>query len=148
TARSVSSADSTQPGVMMGTPAFMPPEQARGEVDQIDERSDVFGLGAILCVTLSGKPPYTGSLESICLGAAEGNLTDAFARLDGCGANAELIALCKTCLAEERGERPPDAGEVARRLAAYQAGVQQRLRDAELERAAALVKAQEERKRR
>src|SRR5262249_31257289 len=47
TARTGSTADSTQPGVMMGTPAFMPPEQALGEADQIDERSDVFGLGAI-----------------------------------------------------------------------------------------------------
>ena len=42
----------------MGTPAFMPPEQAGGEIDKLDERADVFGLGAILCVILTGQPPY------------------------------------------------------------------------------------------
>ncbi len=52
-----SDADFTQAGSVLGTPAFMPPEQAIGAIDQIDERSDVFGLGAILCMILTGKPP-------------------------------------------------------------------------------------------
>src|SRR5213078_2939390 len=50
----------TQAGVVMGTLAYMPPEQARGEVDSLDERCDVFGLGAMLCAILTGQPPYTG----------------------------------------------------------------------------------------
>ena len=41
----------------MGTPAYMPPEQARGDVEAMDERSDVFALGAILCEILTGQPP-------------------------------------------------------------------------------------------
>src|SRR5262249_23151722 len=48
----------TQPGRIMGTPAFMPPEQAIGAIDQIDRRSDVFGLGAVLCALLTGQPPF------------------------------------------------------------------------------------------
>src|SRR5262249_15694955 len=47
----------TKPGAVMGSFAYMPPEQARGEVDRLDERSDVFSLGAILCVILTGRPP-------------------------------------------------------------------------------------------
>src|SRR5205823_1633759 len=53
-------ADSTQPGRVLGTVPFMPPEQARGEIDRIDSRSDVFSLGAVLCTILTGKSPYYG----------------------------------------------------------------------------------------
>jgi serine/threonine-protein kinase len=129
---------------VVGTPAYMPPEQARGESAAADERSDVFGLGAILCEILTGCPPFAGTGRAEVLRqAAAGDLADAFARLEGCGADAELVALARACLAPRPEGRPRDGGAVAARVAAYQSGVQERLREAELERAAAEAREEE-----
>ncbi len=139
----------TQAGAVLGTPAYMAPEQARGEVAGMDERCDVFGLGAILCQILTGQAPYAGADgDEVCARAARAELGDAFARLDGCRADAELVALAKRCLSANPGGRPRDAGALVAELAAYLESVEARLRRAELERAAAEVKAHEERKRR
>jgi len=107
----------TQMGSVMGTPAYMPPEQALGEIDNMDERADVFGLGAILCEILSGKPPYVGedSTEVFRM-ASRGKLDHAFARLGDCGADADLIILARHCLELELADRPKDAGALADRV--------------------------------
>src|SRR5262245_21451926 len=60
TRRPESSASDSEMGSVLGTPRYMPPEQAMGRVDDVDERSDVFALGAILCEILTGAPPYEG----------------------------------------------------------------------------------------
>ena len=113
---------------MLGTPAYMPPEQANGDIANLDRRADVFGLGAILCEILTGKPPYVGrSSEEVRRKACNGDLAEAMARLDGCGADQELIALTKRCLSPEAIDRPKDAQEVADGLSAYLDGVQERL---------------------
>jgi WD40 repeat protein len=139
----------TLAGSMLGTPAFMAPEQAGGELDRIDARADVFGLGAILCVILTGEPPYTGkSGEDVRLRAIRGTLADAHARLDRCGADAKLVELCRACLSAEPEARPRDAGAVATTVHDYLAGVEERARQAELERAATEARAAEHRKRR
>ncbi len=52
--------DRTRVGDVVGTPAYMPPEQARGENDRVDERADVFALGGVLCAILTGAAPYQG----------------------------------------------------------------------------------------
>ena len=127
----------------------MAPEQARGETDLINERADVFALGSILCEILTGSPAFTGrtSIE-ILRKAAHGDTADALTRLDGCGAEAELIALAKDCLAVEPEDRPRDANVVSERITAYLAGVQERVQAAERERAVAVARAVEERRRR
>ena len=63
-----------QPGPV-GTPHFMAPEQARGHVAQVDERSDIFGLGGLLFEILSGQCPYgQGPATAILKRAAEGRV--------------------------------------------------------------------------
>jgi hypothetical protein len=141
--------DATAAGAVMGTPAFMAPEQARGLVDEVDARTDVFGLGGILCALLTGVPPYVGeSRLSVELMAASADVAAAFARLDASGADPDLVALCKRCLAPHKGERPADGGAVAAAVAGWRAAADERTRKAEKEAAAATVRAAEERKRR
>jgi serine/threonine-protein kinase len=141
--------DRSHAGSVLGTPSNMAPEQARGEVDRVDERADVFALGAILCEILTGSPPFTGPDSRAALRkAAAGSLDDAYTSLDTCGADAELVGLAKHCLAREPEGRPRDAGVVAERMGAYLTGVQERLRAAERDRAVAEARAVEERKRR
>jgi serine/threonine protein kinase/lipopolysaccharide biosynthesis regulator YciM len=146
----------TQAGSLVGTAAYIAPEQAAGELDKVDQRADVFGLGAILAVILTGQPPYVGdTFESVRVQAVRGKLEDCFARLDACGVEPELLALCKRCLAFEPAERPADAGAVAQAVAGLRAAADERARRAELERvrlegeqATALARAAEQRKRR
>jgi hypothetical protein len=116
----------TLPGQARGTPAFMAPEQARGEAGRVGKASDVFGLGGILCVTLTGQPPYTRAQQVL-----EGDVREALARLDGCGADADLIELAKACLAPAPGARPADAAEVAGRVRRYRDEVTARQAEAE-----------------
>jgi serine/threonine-protein kinase len=149
TVRTEAAGIASQDGMVAGTFAYMAPEQAKGQVDLADRRADVFGLGAVLCEVLTGLPPYAGAPAwRLHLMAAEGDLADAFSRLDRCEADADLVALTRDCLAGERERRPRDAGAIAARLAAHLAGVQERLRRAELEKVAAQARAREERRRR
>jgi eukaryotic-like serine/threonine-protein kinase len=145
----------TQAGSVLGTPAYMPPEQALGAVHEVDTRSDAFGLGGILAAVLTGRPPFVGdTAETTRVMAARGQVADCFARLDASGADPGLVALAKRCLAPEKADRPADAGEVAGAVAALRQAADDRARRAELDRvkaegeaAAAEVRAAEQRRR-
>jgi eukaryotic-like serine/threonine-protein kinase len=149
TARSGSGLNISHAGSILGTPSYMSPEQARGETERINERADVFALGSILCEILTGSPAFQGRTSSEILRlSADGDTANSLARLDVCGAEPELIALVKDCLAVEPEDRPRDAKVVSERITAYQAGVQERVQAAERERAVAVARAIEERRRR
>ena len=104
----------TAEGMAIGTPAFIAPEQASGSARTAPERGDVFGLGALLCVILTGKPPYSGTASGVWNQARAGDIGGAYRRLDRSLAPQELIDLAKACLARDPAERPNTASQVAK----------------------------------
>jgi len=137
-----SSGSDSMVGSVMGTPAYMAPEQAQGEVEKLDERADVFSLGAILCELLTGKPPYVAAEgENVLPLAARAELDPARARIEACEADLALKRLCLDCLMPPRGARPANAEVVANAVHAYITSTEERA-------AKASIQAAEERRRR
>jgi tRNA A-37 threonylcarbamoyl transferase component Bud32 len=145
TVRSSDGGSHSQHGSILGTPAYMSPEQARGEVDDLAPATDVFALGACLCEILTGKPPYIGSRAEVLDQAAACRLEPAFERLDPSGADAELIHLAKRCLDSTPAARPRHAGILAREIKLYLASLGDRMRSAEIAAAEARASAAAER---
>jgi serine/threonine-protein kinase len=148
TVRTANSGPVSQVGEVLGTPAYMAPEQAAGDAQRIDERCDVFALGAMLCELLTGQPPYSGTDHWRVLHMAiRADLAETYARLAACGADPELIRLARSCLAADAADRPRDAGVLAAQVTAYRESIEARLKHAELAEAEARARAAEERKR-
>jgi serine/threonine protein kinase len=111
-------------GDVVGTPAYMPPEQARGEVDSIDARADVYGVGALLYHLLAGKPPYASDAPLPGAAIVTRVLTTAPAPLPRIAPRApeELVAACDKAMARDREQRYPTMLDLADDLRAWLEG--------------------------
>jgi serine/threonine-protein kinase len=139
-------ASTSEQGSILGTPAYLSPEQARGDVDDVAEPTDVFSLGACLCEILTGQPPYLGNRLEVLDQAAAGRIELARRRLDECGADADLVRIAKRALDPAQDGRPRHAGILAKDIKAYLASLSDRLRAAEVAAADARATAVAERK--
>lgn len=139
----------TQMGSVMGTPAYMPPEQALGEIDRLDQRSDVFGLGAILCEILTSVPPYVATNQTdVFQMASRGKLDDCFDRLERGCPDGDLQQIVRKSLELNPEDRYGDAASFADQISGYLESVETRAYDAELAKVQADTRAVEEHKRR
>jgi serine/threonine protein kinase len=102
-------------GQVMGTPAYMAPEQAAGHVDQIGPHTDVYGLGAILYEILTGRPPFRGGDTRQVLMKVQTE-EPARPRQLWPGVPAALEAVCLRALAKKPDGRYPSAREMAQEV--------------------------------
>jgi eukaryotic-like serine/threonine-protein kinase len=123
-------------GQVAGTPAYMAPEQARGATAEIDERSDVYGLGACLYTILVGSAPFTGEtvqevIEKVLAGPppSPDYQHRVGTALDGTASPApprQLVEICVRAMARDRNQRYADAGELSAAVLAWLEGAQRR----------------------
>lgn len=111
----------TLSGAVMGTPAYMPPEQAEGAVDLVDRRSDVYGLGATLYHALTGQAPFEGASVINILNAVLTREPTAPRSLRA-EIPRDLETIVLTCLAKDPAERYPSAQALAEDLARFASG--------------------------
>ncbi|MGE0433397.1 MAG: serine/threonine-protein kinase, partial [Planctomycetota bacterium] len=96
----------TMDGTILGTPVYMPPEQARGDIDQIDHRSDIYSLGAILYQVLTLKQPLVGRTAiEILVKVAKGDIQWPSERTPERNVSAELEAVVKKAMAAKKEKR-------------------------------------------
>ncbi len=101
----------TVPGELLGTPCYMSPEQALGRTDLVDERSDIYGLGAILYEILTGEPPFRGSVNEVLRQVVE-ELPQPPRKLVR-EVPPALEAVCLKCLAKTPQDRYIHAADLA-----------------------------------
>jgi tRNA A-37 threonylcarbamoyl transferase component Bud32 len=111
-------AELTQTGAVMGTPAYMSPEQARGETKAIGRPADVYALGVMLYECLCGSVPFRGSdAWSVIRQVVEAEPEPLGRRLPGVPHELDLI--CRKCLEKNPADRYSSAGALADDLRRY-----------------------------
>jgi serine/threonine-protein kinase len=115
----------TLDGEVLGTPAYMAPEQAEGRLDEIDARADVYALGAILYEILTLRPPFAGkdTLDVLRQVVARDPDPPSLA-----GAPPELDAVVARAMAKRREARFPEALQLHREVQLFLEGVRERER--------------------
>jgi eukaryotic-like serine/threonine-protein kinase len=96
----------TLPGSALGTPAYMSPEQARGELNRLGPRSDVYSLGATLYCLLTGKPPFENEDIGVILRAVQEGQFKRPSQHDP-ALDKALEAVCLKAMAKEPEDRYP-----------------------------------------
>ena len=133
----------TSAGSVTGTPAYMAPEQARGEVASIDKRSDIYSLGAVLFELLTGRPPFVGETAYAVLfqvmGAKEA--PDPREHRERAPVPDDLADVCVKAMAPRKQERYGTVEELLGEvLAAIEGRKERQRRHAEAERLVAAGK--------
>ena len=109
----------TNEGVVLGTPPFMPPEQARGEA--VDERADVYALGAILYNVLTGRVPYFEYHPRDIVSKVVSRPPTPLLRLEP-DAPPDLVAIVRKAMARDPKDRYATAGGIAEELDTFLTG--------------------------
>ncbi|MBP5201654.1 protein kinase [bacterium] len=108
-------------GQAIGTPSYMPPEQAEGNIGEIDEISDIYSLGAILYQILTGKTPFSGRTTDEIIRKVLNENVESAVQKDR-DIPPELAAIAEKALSKSKDERYASVGEMIDDLSAYMSG--------------------------